>query len=151
METAVERYRTGRVIPPQGIGTSASYQPDVERPEQHDAGRTDRDPVGGAGEISGIDRLMRIGRSPSPDSNRTRVVVLTADAEFDRSARATFGASSAIELTMVTGRIAEHGDTLDVADATVVVVDLDAGSAEEMAGAGAADGARARLAAGRSR
>ena len=76
---------------------------------------------------------MRIGRSPSPDSNRTRVVVLTADAEFDRSARATFGASSAIELTMVTGRIAELGDTLDVANATVVVIDLDAGSGEEMA------------------
>lgn len=75
---------------------------------------------------------MRIGRSPSPDSNRTRVVVLTADAEFDRSARATFGASSAIELTMVPGRIAEHGDTLDVANATVVVVDLDAGSDAEM-------------------
>jgi hypothetical protein len=28
METAVERYRTGRVIRPQGIGTSASYQQD---------------------------------------------------------------------------------------------------------------------------
>ena len=27
MEIAVERYRTNRVIPPQGIGTSASYQP----------------------------------------------------------------------------------------------------------------------------
>lgn len=26
METAVERYRTGRVIPPQGIGTSNNYQ-----------------------------------------------------------------------------------------------------------------------------
>src|SRR5271169_4049946 len=76
---------------------------------------------------------MRIGRSPSPDSNRTRVVVLTADAEFDRSARATFGASSAIELTIVAGRIAELGDTLDVANATVVVIDLDAGSGEEMA------------------
>src|SRR5271169_3724101 len=76
---------------------------------------------------------MRIGRSPSPDSNRTRVVVLTADAEFDRSARATFGASSAIELNVVSGRIAECGDTLDVANATVVVVDLDVGRAEEMA------------------
>src|ERR1700690_2504834 len=76
---------------------------------------------------------MRLGRSSSPNSNRTRVVVLTADAEFDRSVRATFGASSAIELTMVPGRIAEHGDTLDVANATVVVIDLDAGSDEEMA------------------
>ena len=76
---------------------------------------------------------MRLGRSLSPDSNRTRVVVLTADAEFDASARATFGASSAIELNVVSGRIAECGDTLDVTNATVVVVDLDAGRAEEMA------------------
>ena len=76
---------------------------------------------------------MRLGRNPSPDSNRTHVVVLTADAEFDRSARATFGTSSAIELTVVPGRIAEHGDTLDVTDATVVVIDLDAGRDDEMA------------------
>jgi pilus assembly protein CpaE len=76
---------------------------------------------------------MRLGRSSSPNSNRTRVVVLTADAEFDRSVRTTFGASSAIELTMMAGRIAERGDTLDVASATVVVIDLDAGSDEEMA------------------
>ena len=76
---------------------------------------------------------MRLGRSHSPDTNRTRVVVLTADAEFDASARATFGASSAIELNVVSGRIAECGDTLDVANATVVVVDLDAGREEEMA------------------
>ena len=75
---------------------------------------------------------MRLGRNPSSDANRTRVVVLTADEEFDRSARATFGASNAIELTIVPGQIAECGDTLDVAGATVVVVDLDAGSDAEM-------------------
>ena len=75
---------------------------------------------------------MRLGRNPSSDANRTRVVVLTADAEFDRSARATFGASNAIELTIVPGHIAECGDTLDVAGATVVVVDLDAGREAEM-------------------
>src|SRR6185437_331455 len=85
----------------------------------------------GGGEINRID-MMRLGRSPSPGSNRTRVVVLTADAEFDRSVRATFGASSAIDLAMVTGRVAEQGDTLDVEGAAVVVVDLDAGRAEEM-------------------
>ncbi|HEY1312175.1 MAG TPA: response regulator receiver protein [Pseudolabrys sp.] len=75
---------------------------------------------------------MRLGRNSSPDSSRTRVVVLTADAEFDRSVRATFGASKAIDLVMVPGRIAGQGETLDVEGATVVVVDLDAGRAEEM-------------------
>jgi pilus assembly protein CpaE len=75
---------------------------------------------------------MLLGRSPAPNSNRTRVVVLTADAEFDRSVRATFSASSAIDLVMVTGRIAQQGEALDVEGAAAVVIDLDAGSAEEM-------------------
>jgi pilus assembly protein CpaE len=73
---------------------------------------------------------MAIGRKPS--SNPTRVVVLTADAEFDRLARSTFGASSAIDLAMVSGSITEQGDTLEFEGATVVVVDLDAGRDEEM-------------------
>jgi pilus assembly protein CpaE len=75
---------------------------------------------------------MRLSRSPTPGSTRSRVVVVTADAEFDRSVRATFGASSAIDLAVVTGRIAEQGETLDVEGAAVVVVDLDAGRADEM-------------------
>src|SRR6187401_2604459 len=74
---------------------------------------------------------MRIGRNSN--TNRTRVVVLTADAEFDGSVRSTFGASSAIELSVVSGRLAEQGDTLEISDATVVVLDFDAGRAEEMA------------------
>jgi pilus assembly protein CpaE len=65
--------------------------------------------------------------------NRTRVVVLTADAEFDSSVRSTFSASSAIDLSVVTGSLAEQGDTLELSDATVVVLDFDAGRAEEMA------------------
>jgi pilus assembly protein CpaE len=75
---------------------------------------------------------MRLSRGPNSDANHTHVVVLTSDAEFERSARATFGASNAIELTVVSGRIADHGDTLDTAGATVVVVDLDAGNDAEM-------------------
>ncbi len=75
---------------------------------------------------------MSIGRRAN--ANRTRVVVLTADEEFDRSVRATFGASKAIDLTPVAGRAHEQADTLDTQDATVVVVDLDANSDEEMAG-----------------
>ncbi len=75
---------------------------------------------------------MRLGRSHDSGSTRTRVVVVTADAEFDRSVRATFGASSAIDLVVVTGRIAEQGEALDVEGAAVVVVDLNAGRADEM-------------------
>jgi pilus assembly protein CpaE len=74
---------------------------------------------------------MRIGRNAN--MNRTRVVVLTADAEFDSSVRSTFAASSAIDLSVVPGRLAEQGDALEVSDATVVVLDFDAGRAEEMA------------------
>jgi pilus assembly protein CpaE len=74
---------------------------------------------------------MRIGRNTS--TNRTRVVVLTADAEFDRLVRSTFGASPAIELAVASGHLAEQADSLAVSDATAVVLDLDAGRAEEMA------------------
>jgi pilus assembly protein CpaE len=72
-------------------------------------------------------------RTRSSDPNRTRVVVVTADAEFERAARATFGASSAIELDMNTDSIADKGDALALQDATVAVIDLDASRADEMA------------------
>ena len=74
---------------------------------------------------------MRIGRSSS--DNRTRVAIVTADSEFERSARETFGASSAIELAVTAGGLAEHCETLDVAETTVLVVDLDARQPDEMA------------------
>jgi pilus assembly protein CpaE len=75
---------------------------------------------------------MLLGRSPSSETNRTRVVVLTADAEFDSSVRATFGTSSAIDLVMVSGQIAQQCDALEIEGAAVVVVDLDAGRDEEL-------------------
>jgi pilus assembly protein CpaE len=59
-------------------------------------------------------------------------VVLTADEVFGESARATFGASSAIDLTLVSGEIAAQGDNLDLTGATVAVIDLDANSNAEM-------------------
>ena len=40
METAVERYRTNRVIPPRGIGTSGSYQ------DSGSSGQNNAGPVG---------------------------------------------------------------------------------------------------------
>jgi pilus assembly protein CpaE len=73
---------------------------------------------------------MRLGRTA--DLNRTRVVILTADAEFDRSSRAIFGTSSQIDLNVVPGRLTDAGETLDTEGATVVAVDLDARRADEM-------------------
>jgi pilus assembly protein CpaE len=74
---------------------------------------------------------MRMHRGS--ETNRTQVVVLTADAAFEHAARDTFGASGAIELTVLAGRLADHADTLHGLDAAVLVVDFDAGHAEEMA------------------
>src|SRR5579863_5161511 len=73
---------------------------------------------------------MRISRSPTPAS-QTRVVVLTADAAFEDSVRATFSASSQISLDVVKGRLAEHGE-IDVAGATVVVADVDSADEAEL-------------------
>jgi len=74
---------------------------------------------------------MRISRSPTPAS-QTRVVVLTADAAFEDSVRATFSASSQISLDVIKGRLAEHGE-IDVAGATVVVADVDSADEAELA------------------
>src|SRR3569833_533911 len=60
-------------------------------------------------------------------AGNTQVLVVTADPAFAAAMRATFGASSAIELTLVAGTLAEHADTLDLSGMTVVVVDFDAG------------------------
>jgi len=74
---------------------------------------------------------MAIGHTAN--ASRTRVVVITADAAFDRSVRATFGASAQIDLDVASGRLTDLGDALELAGAGVVVVDFDAGSDDEMA------------------
>ena len=71
--------------------------------------------------------------SSGPQSNRTRVVILTADPAFEKSARAIFGVSSAIDLVIEQGSISGQGDTLSVEGASVVLVDLDAGNDAKMA------------------
>ena len=73
---------------------------------------------------------MRMTRSPTTS---TRVVIVTADAGFEKAAREIFGTSSAIDLAVMSGSLAEHGDQLNLDDATVLAVDLDAAQAEEMA------------------
>ncbi len=74
---------------------------------------------------------MRISRSLAP-AIQTRVIVLTADTAFEESVRATFAASPQIGLDIVKGRLAERGGQIDVADATVVVADVDAADEAEM-------------------
>ena len=74
---------------------------------------------------------MRIGRHSSA-AGKTQVVVLTADAAFEEQARATFGASQQIALTVVSGTIDLAGEDLSLADATVAVIDLDASLPGEM-------------------
>ena len=73
---------------------------------------------------------MRISRSPTPAS-QTRVVVLTADAAFEDSVRATFSASAQISLDIIKGRLAEHAE-IDVAGATVVIADVDSADEAEL-------------------
>jgi pilus assembly protein CpaE len=73
---------------------------------------------------------MRIVRTSTAS---TRVAIVTADGAFAASARETFAASGAIDLTVASGTLAEHCETLELEGATVLVVDLDAGRPEEMA------------------
>lgn len=74
---------------------------------------------------------MRIGRPTT--ANRTKVAIVTADAAFEGSTRETFGTSSAIDVAITSGGLAQHADSLDLTGVTVLVVDFDAGRAEEMA------------------
>jgi pilus assembly protein CpaE len=74
---------------------------------------------------------MRNGRPDSP-TGKTEVVVLTADAAFETQARATFGASDRIALRVMSGTLAALAADLEVAGATVAVVDLDASRQDEL-------------------
>jgi len=73
---------------------------------------------------------MRIGRSVSPGV-QARVVVVTADAAFEESVRATFGASAQIDLDVVSGTLSDQ-DRLDVDGASVIIADLDPGDELEL-------------------
>jgi pilus assembly protein CpaE len=66
-------------------------------------------------------------------AGKTKVVLVTADEAFAASARATFGASNAIELAIVSEELVTAADTVDADDATVLVVDVDATRDQELA------------------
>ena len=56
---------------------------------------------------------------------KTRVAAQSRDADFERLLRATFGMDAKVELSVVIGGFAEHERKLDVAGATVVILDID--------------------------
>jgi pilus assembly protein CpaE len=74
---------------------------------------------------------MRIGRPAAP-AVQTKVVVLTADDGFEQSVRATFSASPQIGLDIVKGKLSGGEAGIELAGATVIVVDIDAGDVGEL-------------------
>ncbi len=74
---------------------------------------------------------MRMGLSKNA-LNKTRVVVLTPDAAFEESVRATFSTSTQIDLQVIKEALPIAAENLDVQGATVVIVDLDASRDDEM-------------------
>jgi pilus assembly protein CpaE len=67
----------------------------------------------------------------SSAASRTSLAVLTADAAFEQSLRATFGTGGQIELRVISGSISTAADFV-TDDLTVIIVDLDASRPEEM-------------------
>src|SRR3954469_10845805 len=72
---------------------------------------------------------MRMAQSST--ASNTVVAVLTADPAFEQAVSATFGASGAIELRVVSGTVTSV-DSFATDGVTVAVVDLDATRPEEM-------------------
>jgi len=75
---------------------------------------------------------MRMSR-PIASAIQTRVVVMTADPAFEESIRATFSTSPQIGLDIVQSRLSDRDGKIDVAGATVVVIDIEAADDSEMA------------------
>jgi pilus assembly protein CpaE len=66
-------------------------------------------------------------------SRHIRIAVVTGDAEFERLARSTFGGNAQIDLSVTTGGLAACKGKVDIGDAKVVLVDLDADRQEDVA------------------
>jgi pilus assembly protein CpaE len=67
-------------------------------------------------------------RHPAPAAFKTRLQILTADAEFEQLARATLGA----DLTIVRGALAAAEAEIEAAEAGIVIADLDANIDEDL-------------------
>jgi pilus assembly protein CpaE len=69
-------------------------------------------------------------------SSKTSVLVVTADAEFEQSVRATFASAAQIDLAVISGTLAANEDKVAGAGTTVIVIDLDTQRGDEMAALG---------------
>src|SRR5689334_15434860 len=74
---------------------------------------------------------MKISRTNAA-ANATRVVVLSADQGFLGELSAAFGADPALALTPVAGSLSQLEAQLDLTEANVAVIDLDAAQPGEM-------------------
>ncbi|EJW12424.1 pilus assembly protein [Rhodovulum sp. PH10] len=66
-------------------------------------------------------------------ASTTRVVVVTADPEFEQVVTETFRAAPQVDLTLLSGSVEAHAEAVVAAGATVVVADLHTATTEEMA------------------
>jgi pilus assembly protein CpaE len=71
-------------------------------------------------------------QGPLTRAMKTRVVVLTTDPEFEQLAAAASGSNAKLEFAIVAGDVKTDVNRLGLADASVLVVDLDASQPEEM-------------------
>jgi len=62
-----------------------------------------------------------------------RIVAVTADGEFEQLLRSTFGGNAQIDLHVVSGGVGGTEESIPAADATVLVVDLDANRPDDIA------------------
>jgi pilus assembly protein CpaE len=68
---------------------------------------------------------------PNHHGPTLKVLVLTANDDFEQFAQAAFSLGTNFALSMVKGRLVSDAATLDIGDAAVVVVDLDSTQPEE--------------------
>lgn len=73
---------------------------------------------------------MRNGNSDA--NTTTKVLLLTADAEFSRMAAATFGSGGRIELRQAAGRLTEQDSAFNLSGATVAVLDIGTGDEDDI-------------------
>jgi pilus assembly protein CpaE len=74
---------------------------------------------------------MLDGRPPAV-ANNVRIALVTGDTEFEKLVRTTFGGNAQIDLDVTASNLVACKGKLDVRDAKVVLVDLDADHQEEV-------------------